>query len=107
MPLLHTAHLEVHPEAVAPCRDRLTRHAAISAEREAGCLSFDIYQDRDEPTRFLLVEVYADDAALALHRQSPHYLAFRRDVENWVVSRKWWFWNAAGDADDRAASDPD
>jgi quinol monooxygenase YgiN len=29
---------------------------------------------------------------LEAHRVSPHYLAFREDVKDWVVERTWWFW---------------
>lgn len=93
MTLLHTAHLKVREEAIEAFRARLTRHAATSLEREEGCLRFDCFQERNDPTLFLLVEVYADDAALELHRKSPHYLAFREDVVDWVVDRKWWFWD--------------
>ncbi|ASP23349.1 (4S)-4-hydroxy-5-phosphonooxypentane-2,3-dione isomerase (plasmid) [Antarctobacter heliothermus] len=93
MTLLHTAHLEVHAEVIDAFRTRLTRHAAITLEREDGCLRFDFFQDRDVPTRFLLIEVYADDAALAVHHEAPHYLEFRRDVAEWVTDRQWWFWD--------------
>ena len=68
------------------------RHGAISLEREEGYLRFDFFQERDDPTLFLLIEIYADDAALEAHRKSPHYLAFHEDVRDWVVDRKWWFW---------------
>ncbi len=92
MPLLHTAHLRVRPEAVEAFRARIARHAATSLEREPGCHRFDVHQERDDPTLFLLIEVYTDDAALAAHRESEHYLAFRADVATWIVDRTWWFW---------------
>ncbi|WP_445502496.1 putative quinol monooxygenase [Microvirga sp. G4-2] len=93
MSLLHTAHLKVREDVIEPFRARLERHAAISLEREDGCLRFDFFQERDDPTLFLLIEIYADDAALEVHRKSSHYLAFREDVRDWVMDRKWWFWN--------------
>ena len=80
MRLLHTAHLRVRDDAVEPFRARLSRHAAISVDQEEGCHRFDFFQERDDPTLFLLVEVYEDAAALEVHRRSPHYLAFREDV---------------------------
>ncbi len=92
MPLLHTAHLKVREDAVEPFRARLARHAKTSVAREPGCRSFEFHQERDDPALFLLVEVYDDEAALEAHRTSEHYLAFRADVADWVVDRKWWFW---------------
>jgi (4S)-4-hydroxy-5-phosphonooxypentane-2,3-dione isomerase len=92
MSLLHTAHLRVREDVVEAFRARLARHAATSLEREEGCLRFDFFQERNDPTLFLLIEIYADDSALAVHREAPHYLAFREDVADWVIDRKWWFW---------------
>jgi quinol monooxygenase YgiN len=94
-PLVHTAHLRAHPEHVDAFRERLLRHARISREVEFGCLHFDICESRDEPGLFLLVEIYADEDALETHRASPHYLAFRADVKDWVAQRSWYFWNRA------------
>lgn len=95
MTLVHTAHLRVRADAVARFRERLARHAATSLAAEPGCLRFDVFQERDDPALFLLIEEYADEAALAAHREAPHYLAFRADVADWVSGREWWFWPTA------------
>ena len=97
MSVLHTAHLKVREEVIAAFRARLERHAATSLEREEGCLRFDFFQERDDPTLFLLIELYADDAAVTSHHASAHYLAFRDDVAEWVIDRKWWFWPNTGE----------
>lgn len=92
MALLHTAHLRVREEVIEPFRARLLLHAATSLEREEGCHRFDFYQESSDPALFLLVERYADDEALRIHRESAHYLKFRADVQDWVTERQWWFW---------------
>lgn len=91
--LVHTAHLTCRPDVVAQFKERLLRHAATSLEREPGCHRFAIHQDRGEPTRFLLVEHYSDEAALRHHHGSDHFLQFREDTKDWVVQRDWWFWD--------------
>jgi (4S)-4-hydroxy-5-phosphonooxypentane-2,3-dione isomerase len=96
MSIFHTAHLRVREDAAEPFRDRLLRHARISLDAEPGCNRFDIYQESKDPTLFLLIEIYADEAAFDAHRNSPHYLQFREDVKDWVVDRKWWYWRRAG-----------
>lgn len=93
MGVLHTAHLRVHAEVVERFKARLLRHARISVTQEPGCSRFDVRQERSDPTLFLLEESYADEAAFEVHRTSPHYLAFREDVKEWVVERTWWYWN--------------
>lgn len=95
MPLLHTAHLRVHPHAVELYKARLLRHARNSLEFEpGGCLRFDVHQDRSDPTLFFLIEVYRDEAALEAHRTSPHFLEYLKDTKDWVADRQWWYWIA-------------
>lgn len=93
-PFIHTAHLTCRPDAVDAFRERLLRHARITLQRETGCLRFLIHQDRQEPTRFLLVEHYTDESALRHHHGTDHFLEFRADTRAWVVDRQWWFWEA-------------
>ena len=100
MPIFHTAHLRVREDIIERFRDRLLRHARISLEAEPGCNRFDIHQEGSDPTLFLLMEVYADEAALEIHRNSPHYLQFREDVKDWVVGRNWWYWRFLGPIDE-------
>lgn len=94
--LLHTAHLTVRLDVVDRFKERILRHARTSLQQEPGCRRFDVHQETGDPTLFLLIEVYADAAALETHRQSAHYKAFRADTQDWVVDRKWWFWSTTG-----------
>jgi quinol monooxygenase YgiN len=48
-------------------RDLLATHLQQS-RAEPGCLRFDVYHSQAEPRRFLLVEHWADQAALDAHR---------------------------------------
>ena len=100
MAIFHTAHLRVREDFVEQFRERLLRHAQISREAEAGCYRFDIHQEVKDPSLFLLIEIYADEAAFELHRRSPHYLQFREDVKDWVVERNWWYWKFLGPVDE-------
>ncbi|GAB6876899.1 putative quinol monooxygenase [Thermaerobacter litoralis] len=54
---------------------RLTR-------QEPGCRLYQVNRSVDDPDRFLLYEVYEDEAALEAHRRTDH---FRRIVEETVV----------------------
>ena len=40
---------------------------------EAGNVRWDIWQDRDDPSRFVLDELYVSDDAVAAHRASAHF----------------------------------
>jgi quinol monooxygenase YgiN len=47
---------------------------------EPGNLRWDIWRDRDEANRFVLDEIYADNAAVAAHRETAHYKAYVAQV---------------------------
>ena len=55
-----------------------------SVRDEPGCLRFDILEDKTNPNRFYLYEVYEDqDAHMTAHRNAPHYLKWRETVSPW------------------------
>jgi (4S)-4-hydroxy-5-phosphonooxypentane-2,3-dione isomerase len=57
-------------------RTYMTWHAERSLE-EPGCRLFEVAQDTTDPTRFLLYEVYDDEASYVAHRATTHYARFR------------------------------
>ena len=52
---------------------------------EPGIARFDVVQQADDPTRFVLVEAYRDDSAPAAHKETAHYKAWREAVEPWMA----------------------
>ena len=71
--------VHVKPEAVEAFRAATLANARASV-REAGIARFDVLQDRDDPTRFVLVEVYRTADAPAAHKATAHYAAWRDAV---------------------------
>ena len=50
---------------------------ALGSERdEPGCVRFNVLQDAEDELRYYFYEVYEDAAALAAHREAPHYAAW-------------------------------
>lgn len=72
-------HVQVKPECVADFLAATLANARESV-REPGIARFDVVQQRDDPTRFVLVEVYRDDDAPAAHKATAHYAAWRDAV---------------------------
>jgi autoinducer 2-degrading protein len=52
----------------------------LASVREPGNARFDVLQDRDDPTRFVLYEAFADEPAARAHKETAHYLAWREAV---------------------------
>ena len=47
---------------------------------ESGIARFDVVQQQDDPTRFVLVEVYRTAGAPAAHKETAHYQTWRDSV---------------------------
>jgi autoinducer 2-degrading protein len=78
MVILHV-HIHAKPEHVDAFKDATVENAYHS-RKEPGVVRFDVLQQTDDATRFILHEVYRDDAAHASHRETPHYKAWVEKV---------------------------
>jgi autoinducer 2-degrading protein len=72
-------HVQVKPECVDAFKSATLANARES-RKEPGVARFDALQQQDDPTRFLLVEVYRDAAAAAAHKETKHYPVWRDAV---------------------------
>ena len=80
-------HVFVHvkPDRVEDFKSASIDNACNSLE-EPGIARFDVIQQQDDPSRFILVEVYrtADDPAR--HKETPHYQKWRESVEEMMMA---------------------
>jgi (4S)-4-hydroxy-5-phosphonooxypentane-2,3-dione isomerase len=58
---------------------------AQESRKEPGIARFDLLQQQDDPTRFVLVEAYRNADAPAAHKQTPHYQVWRDTVESMMA----------------------
>ena len=77
--LIVHVHVRVKPECVEPFKAASIENARQSI-LEAGIARFDVIQQADDPTRFLLVEVYRSDIAPSQHKETAHYAKWRDAV---------------------------
>jgi len=62
-------------------------NAEASVRDEPGCFVFDVLEAREDPDTFYLYEIYADQNALALHKETPHYAASRAIVNDLIAEQ--------------------
>ena len=75
-------HVFVHVKADAvDAFTAATLENARNSVEEPGVVRFDVIQQEDDPTRFVLVEIYRTSSDPARHKQTAHYLAWRDAVE--------------------------
>ncbi len=77
--LIAIINVHVKPEAIEPFKAASLDNASHSI-KEPGVIRFDVYQQTDDPTRFVLLEVYKTEADPARHRETAHYLRWRETV---------------------------
>jgi autoinducer 2-degrading protein len=77
-------HVHVKPDHVDDFIEASRANHEGSVE-EPGNRRFDVLQSDSDPTRFILYEWYEDDAAVAAHKETPHYHAWRATVESWMA----------------------
>jgi quinol monooxygenase YgiN len=78
---MHVIHVHVHVQADAV--EAFRQATLVNAEqslKEPGVARFDVVQQKDDPTRFVLVEAYRTTEAISAHKDTAHYAAWRDAV---------------------------
>jgi quinol monooxygenase YgiN len=82
------AYLTAKPGKEAEFKEKMTAQAQRCLANEPGCLQFDVAQDPNDSARFVMLEVYRDEAAVKAHADSAHFKDFRPVVSELVADRK-------------------
>ena len=77
--LIVHVHIHVKPECIEAFRAATIENARHSV-LEPGIARFDVVQQQDDPTRFVLIEIYRGVAATAAHKETAHYALWRDAV---------------------------
>jgi quinol monooxygenase YgiN len=74
-------HVKVKPDCIDAFKE-VTIENARQSLKEPGIARFDVVQQNDDPTRFVLVEAYRSVEATAAHKATAHYAAWRDRMES-------------------------
>ncbi len=79
-------HVFVHvkPDQIEAFKDATLANARNSV-REPGIARFDVLQQQDDPTRFVLVEIYRTPGDPACHKETAHYQTWRDTVADMMA----------------------
>jgi quinol monooxygenase YgiN len=86
---VHITHVHIHvkPEHVEAFREAAVRNARSSVQ-EPGCARFDVIQSTEDPSRFVLVEIYRTEADAAHHKETAHYKEWRDAVAEMMAEAR-------------------
>ena len=74
----------VTPEHVGDFIEATIKNHEASV-KEPGNVRFDVLQNKDDPTKFLLYEAYDSEETSAAHKKTDHYLTWKKSVANWMA----------------------
>lgn len=80
--------IKIKPE----CLDAFTEATianATASRQEPGIARFDVVQQQDDPTRFVLVEAYRNADDPAAHKATEHYAAWRDTVATMMAGPRY------------------
>lgn len=80
--------IQIKPEFVEAFKTATLDNASNSVQ-EPGVARFDVIQQQDDPTRFVLVEVYYDEAATFAHKETAHYARWRDTVTEMMAEPRY------------------
>lgn len=78
-------YVQVTPEMVQPFTEAMLANHRESV-KEPGNLRFDVLQQFDDPTRFMIYEAYVSEEAAAAHKKTAHYVAWRGAVAEMMAA---------------------
>jgi len=76
--------VHVLPQHVEAFRAATLANAQESV-KEPGVARFDVVQESDDPTRFVLIEAYRGPAGAAAHKETAHYQKWRDTVADMMA----------------------
>ena len=78
---MHIVHVHVHvkPEFIEAFKQASLQNATKSVQ-EPENVRFDVLQRADDPTKFVLMEIYRTAEASAAHKETAHYKLWRDTV---------------------------
>ena len=79
--LIVHVHVKVKPDCIDAFKE-VTLENARQSLQEPGIARFDVVQQNDDPTRFVLVEAYRSVEATAAHKATAHYAVWRDRMES-------------------------
>ena len=77
-------HVRVKPQHVDAFIN-MTRANHRGSVKEPGNRRFDVLQSPEDPCQFLLYEAFDSEADAKAHKETPHYLAWKEAVADWMA----------------------
>ncbi len=86
--LIVIVHVHVKEEHISAFTEATIENAFHSLQ-EKGIHSFDVIQEKNDPSKFVLLEVYKDEAASNAHKETDHYQRWKETVADMMAEARY------------------
>lgn len=84
--MVRLAKIVVDPAQLEQYKAILKEEAEASVRIEPGVLTLYAVSEKENPTHFTILEIYADSAAYRAHLQTPHFIRYKTGTKDMVKS---------------------
>lgn len=84
--MVRLAKLEIDPDQLERYKAILKEEIETSVRVEPGVITLYAVSEKNAPTRFTILEIYADSAAYKSHLQTPHFIKYKTATKDMVKS---------------------
>ncbi|MBU0510164.1 MAG: antibiotic biosynthesis monooxygenase [Chloroflexi bacterium] len=74
--LIFQFHHYIKPEFVEAYKAAILANVRETV-KEPGIIRFEVFQDKEDPAHFSILEIYQDETARELQLETPHFLKFK------------------------------
>lgn len=80
--------MQLKPGMGETFRPHILTNAEATRQGEPENHAFHVLVSEEDPDRYHFYEVYSDEAALARHRETPHFKAYQAATKDMVLERE-------------------
>jgi quinol monooxygenase YgiN len=84
--ITRVARITVDPLQLQAYHQLLKLQMETAVREEPGVISYNVYEDKADPSQLTIIEVYADDNAYIAHREAPHFKQYKAATKDMVTS---------------------
>jgi quinol monooxygenase YgiN len=85
-PMVRLARLVIDPAQLKQYKALLKEGVESAVRKEPGVLTLYAVSEKENPTHFTILEIYADSAAYRTHLQTPHFIKYKTGTKDMVKS---------------------
>ncbi len=84
--MVRLARLVIDPAKLEAYKAALKEEVEASVRLEPGVLTLYAVSEKQRPTHFTILEIYANQSAYEAHIKAPHFLKYKLGTEGMVIS---------------------